>query len=94
MKTPKNRNFTRAQRKKARRSFHVGDVVTWGDGSWSHRVLEVQAFGVIVDATSAGFGRYFVAYDSNTRNGVYHHEGGQCVRHSTDEPDVLLRRLA
>jgi uncharacterized protein YkvS len=85
------KNFTRAQRKKAKRKFKVGDVVTWESGTISHRVIEVQEHGVVVDATSAGYSRYFVAFDGNARNGVYHREGGRGVRHSSDAPDVRVR---
>jgi len=53
----------RAQRKKAAKTFKVGDSVTWGNGSVSHPVVEVSHNGVYVDATSAGFGpRYFVKF--------------------------------
>lgn len=86
------KNFTRAQRKKAKRKFKVGDAVTWGTGAISHRVIEVQEHGVVVDATSAGYSRYFVAFDGNTRNGVYHQEGGRGVRHSSDAPAASVRR--
>ena len=74
------KNLTRAQRKKAQKQFKVGDVVTWGGASCSHRVVEVTARGVVVDVTSHSGddticwwatkqpdGRYFmtVLYDSN-----------------------------
>lgn len=75
------KNLTRAQRKKAMKAFKVGDVVTWGDGLCSHRVVEVTVRGVVVDVTSEDTpgsqiwywaskqpdGRYFltVLYDSN-----------------------------
>lgn len=82
------KNFTRAQRKKAKRQFKVGDVVTWGVRAISHRILQVQEHGVVVDAASAGFPNYFVAFDGNTRNGVHHQEGGRGpIRHSGCQPD-------
>lgn len=46
------KNLTRAQRKKAVKQFKVGDVVTWGNGCCSHRVVEVTERGVVVDVTS------------------------------------------
>jgi len=46
------RNLTRAQRKKAQKEFEVGDVVTWGEGTIAHRVIDVNPRGVVVDVTS------------------------------------------
>lgn len=46
------KNLTRAERKKAMKQFNVGDVVTWGHGSISHRVVAVTERGVIVDVTA------------------------------------------
>lgn len=46
------KNLTRAQRKRARKQFAVGDVVTWGTGLISHRVVEVTDRGCVVDVTS------------------------------------------
>lgn len=46
------KNLTRAGRKKARKSFAVGDVVTWGAGRIAHRVVEVTDRGVVIDVTS------------------------------------------
>lgn len=89
MDNTRNHNFTRAQLKKARRSFKVGDVVTWGSGEWSHRIVAVQSRGVVVDASSAGWkSRWFVAFDGNIRNGPHHPDGGCNVRHSSDPPDI------
>jgi hypothetical protein len=89
----RRKNFTRAQRKKAKKTFKVGDVVTWGLGLISHRVIEVLEHGVKVDISKSDLARYygntyFVAFDHNARNGVYHHEGGKGVRLSHDVPDV------
>jgi hypothetical protein len=39
-----------------RRRFRVGDVVTWGNGSLAHEVVEVRPDGVVVDSTSSGSG--------------------------------------
>jgi hypothetical protein len=76
------KNLTRAQRKKAMKSFKVGDVVTWGHGITAHQVVEVCQKGVVVDVTSCDDdpligcwarkqpdGRYFVTvlYDGNTQ---------------------------
>lgn len=47
----------RALRKKLARKFQVGDVVTWGRKHIAHCVVEVQAQGVLVDSTSAKFGK-------------------------------------
>lgn len=47
----------RAIRKRMRRKFRVGDVVTWGHGFIAHRVIAVHADGVVVDTTSVGIGR-------------------------------------
>ncbi len=46
------RNLTRAERKKAQKEFDVGDVVTWGQGSVAHRVIDVNPRGVVVDVTA------------------------------------------
>lgn len=79
------KNLTRAQRKKAMKQFSVGDVVTWGTGSVSHRVVAVTDRGVVVDVTSQptceswsikqGDGRYYllVLFDSNMQG-----PGPQC----------------
>lgn len=89
----RHKNFTRAQRKKAKKSFKVGDVVTWGLGLISHRVVEVLEHGVKVDISKSELAKsygdtYFVAFDHNARNGTFHAEGGKGVRHSSDLPDV------
>lgn len=47
----------RAIRKKMQKKFRPGDVVTWGQGVRSHRVLAVRPTGILVDSTSSGFGR-------------------------------------
>ena len=84
-------NFTRAQLKKARKSFKVGDLVTWGYGAVSCRVLEVRSRGVIVDAQIDGKPRrLFVAYDGNVRGGY----GGRHVRHPTAEDLASRERFA
>ncbi len=46
------RNLTRAQRKKAMRQFKVGDVVTFGRGTYAYRVVEVSREGVVIDVTA------------------------------------------
>ena len=46
------KNLTRAERKKAQKQFKVGDVVTWGSGTISHRVVAVTERGVVVDVTA------------------------------------------
>lgn len=52
----------RAQRKKLSRRFHVGDLVTWGNGRISHAVTRVTPHGVYVDASSEGFGEIFLHF--------------------------------
>ena len=47
----------RAIQKKLTKKFQVGDVVTWGNKRIAHRIVEVQAKGVLVDSTSAKFGQ-------------------------------------
>jgi len=46
-----------AIRKKMRRQFKTGDVITWGTGAVAHSVIDVVELGVVVDSTSSGFGR-------------------------------------
>lgn len=48
------KNLTKAQRKKAMKSFKPGDVITWGEGEpiWSHRVVEVTERGLVIDVTA------------------------------------------
>jgi hypothetical protein len=75
--------MNRAELKKLRHAFKAGDIITWGLGRISHRVLEVRMDGVVVDATSAGFGKLFVSFDKNNRDP----NGRGPIRHSTDEPD-------
>jgi hypothetical protein len=58
----------RAERKKLKKKFQVGDIVTWGREAIAHRVLEVRDDGLVVDATAHGFGHLFVAYDGNNRD--------------------------
>lgn len=72
-----------AERKKLKRQFKVGDVVTWGLGRVSHRIIEVKEHGVIVDAISEGYGLLFVSFDKNNRN----RSGRGPVRHSLNKPD-------
>ena len=47
----------RALQKKLAKKFQVGNVVTWGHKRIAHRIVEVQAQGVIIDSTSAKFGK-------------------------------------
>ena len=47
----------RAIRKRLRRKFRAGDLVTWGLGLVWHPVLRVERLGVVVDTTSSGVGR-------------------------------------
>jgi hypothetical protein len=56
----------RAARKKAIRTFKVGDLVTWGHGITSHRVIEVVPLGVFV-ASPPKHPRYFVPFDPGKR---------------------------
>lgn len=72
----------RAERKKLRKQFKVGDVVTWGTGAVAHYVVEVKETGVVVDATSVGYGMLFVSYDENNRD----RSGRGPVRHSRMKP--------
>lgn len=46
------KNLTRAQRKREMKRFKPGDIVTWGHGDISHRVISVTERGVLVDVTS------------------------------------------
>lgn len=85
------KNFTRAELKKARKSFKVGDLVTWGHGLVSCRVLEVRTRGVIVGPQPDGkFPRHFVAYDGNVRQS----DGSRHVRHPTAEDFAARERFA
>jgi len=91
------KNLTRAERKKARRSFKVGDVVTWGTGILSHVVVEVKEEGLIVDTTSDDFGarqpdgrkHVLVLFDTNIRKyeGYFTATSKGPPRHSDAEPD-------
>jgi hypothetical protein len=47
----------RAIQKKLAKKFQVGDAVTWGNKRIAHRIVEVQAHGVVVDSTSTKFGQ-------------------------------------
>ena len=47
----------RAIQKKLAKKFQVGDVVIWGTKRIAHRIVEVQAHGVVVDSTSTKFGQ-------------------------------------
>ena len=47
----------RALQKKLGKKFKVGDVVTWGNKLIAHRIVEVQAQGIVVDSTSSKFGQ-------------------------------------
>lgn len=71
----------RAERKRLKKTYKVGDLITWGSGELSHRVVEVQEHGVIVDVTGTEGaeiwakrqkdGRHyhlFVAFDRNNRS--------------------------
>lgn len=65
----------RAIRKKALRKFKVGDLVTWGLGLCAHKIIEVQALGVLVDG-GPKFPRLFVAFEAgkrSTRFGLLRH---------------------
>lgn len=81
----------RAELKRKRKSFKVGDVVTWGNGRLSHKVVDVCPTGVTVDSTSSGFGDkqedgrlfMFVRFDHGP-------QGRGLVRHSSDKPDTLI----
>jgi hypothetical protein len=46
----------RAIQKKLGKKFQVGDVVTSGNKRIAHRIVEVQAQGVVVDSTATKFG--------------------------------------
>lgn len=46
------KNLKRAERKREMKRFKVGDVVTWGNGALSHRVVEVNQRGVVIDVSS------------------------------------------
>lgn len=86
--------MTRAEKKRERKRFKPGDVVTWGERVVSHRVLEVRADGLIVDASSQGprFARYFVAFDGNARRAD--NIGRGPIEHSSEPPDVVRRDRA
>lgn len=80
----------RALRKKMHKTFKVGDVITWGNGDISHRIIEVCEHGVIVDSTSSNYGlpkdkilTLYVTFDKNNKNV----SGRGPIRHSDDEPD-------
>jgi hypothetical protein len=47
----------RSIQKKLAKKFQVGNVVTWGNKRIAHRIVEVQAHGVVVDSTSTKFGQ-------------------------------------
>lgn len=55
---------TSAWIKKMRKSFKVGDMVTWGTGAIHQRVLEVRPEGVVVDDDGTPF---FVRWNGETR---------------------------
>lgn len=71
----------RALRKKLRNKIDVGDTVTWGLQKVNNVVLEVQAEGVIVDATEQGFSRYFVTW-----------EGGRLGKGPGESPLRLVKK--
>lgn len=81
----------RAEVKELRRTVKVGDVVTWGSGATSHRVVEARLDGVVVDVTSCHDaaswsrrqpdGRYFLFVPFHSSRGV------ERVRLSSDAPD-------
>lgn len=95
------KNLTRAERKKARRSFKVGDVVTWGDGCISHVVVEVKTEGLVVDTSSGTFGaiqpdgrrHMLVLFDRNMRISEGYHTATSKgpPRHSENEPDKEIQ---
>lgn len=53
--------------KKLRKQFKVGDLVTWGNGTYSHVVIEVNKDGVIVDGSAVGWPNFFVSFSSDNR---------------------------
>lgn len=69
----------RADQKKQTKHISIGTRVTWGNGSLSHKVLEVQHTGVVVDVSDDPearlytvknkLGRYtlFVRFDKGIR---------------------------
>lgn len=58
----------RALRKKLTRKIKVGDLVTWGLAVASEKVVDIDADGVYVDASSSGLGsRYFVSWEGGLR---------------------------
>lgn len=71
----------RAVRKKLKGKFKIGDVVTWGEGIWAHRIIEIEDNAVIVDATSDGFPRYRVEF------------GEESLQFTSAIPDVAYPRL-
>ncbi len=82
-----------AERKRMHHLFKVGDVVTWGRGTVSHRIVEVREHGVVLDTTSVDFGElqsdgkrfHYVAFDNNNRDP----NGRGPIRHSKDVPDKV-----
>jgi hypothetical protein len=62
--TGRKPRVSRAVRKKMRRRFKVGNMVTWGLKVVANRVVEVTDDGLLVDASKDGCRnpRYFVAW--------------------------------
>jgi hypothetical protein len=70
----------RSDRKKLRKTFKIGDSVTWGCGAVARTVVEVRAHGVVVDVTEDKDAEWFaarqpdgrlflfVSFDRNNRN--------------------------
>lgn len=77
----------RAFRKKARRTFKVWDLVTWGNGQVAHVVKAVLPNGVVVDASSeAPSGRdwssYFVPFEGGVAGKTPRTGGPRQLRHA------------
>lgn len=68
----------RAIRKKLRKSYKIGEVVTWGLGVWAHRIIEVEDNAVVVDATASGFARCRIEF------------GDETLTHTTAQPDIMF----
>ena len=87
----------RSVRKRLKKQYKAGDLVTWGSGASSHRVVEVQEHGVVVDVTGVeGAGQWaerqkdgghhlYVSFDRNNRS----RSGRGPIRHAcTSEPPL------
>lgn len=93
----------RAIRKKMRKRFHPRDVVTWGIGVRSHRVLEVRPTGILVDTRSdpswEGPQTLFVEFCPPSRSRWHHGPPWHATSPPDEDPDVLseavlARRIA